>query len=253
MSTMVKEKKPFLPQRKSSAPAGGIGTSVALASAGSAVAGHVVVGGEPRVHLLPSDVVGRKKSKALRRRMLTLLVLVLIVVAGAYGAVTLSLASAQSALQTAQARTAVLLQQQAKYGQIVKVKSDIGSIQTNQKTATAQEILWQPFVKNLGATLPADAIITVFTGSIDSPFASSADAAIPLQGPHIATVDVTVLMTQGEIAPWLDALPKLKGFVDAVPDSVTSTNDTTYTVVVTLHLNEKALSGRFAKTAEVVK
>ena len=246
MSTMVKEKKPFLPQRKSAAPAGvGAGTSVAVASFGSSSAGHVVVGGEPRVHLLPSDVIDRKKAKLLKRRVAFGVLIVVVLVAAGYGAATFSLAQSQGALQSAQAQTSQLLTQQAKFGQVNKIKTDIASIQTGQRTATSQEILWQKFTEQLEGTLPAGASITDITASIDSPFQVGNTEAVPLIGPHIATVHVTLLMNEGTIAAWLPTLSTLKGFVDATPDSIKNTAGSQYTTAVTIYLNEKALSNRF--------
>jgi hypothetical protein len=76
---------------------------------------------------------------------------------------------------------------------------------------------------------------------------------VPLQGPRIATLDLTVAMLQADVPTWLTTLPTLKGFVDATPDSVTATTGGYYAVVVTLHINAKAVSGRFTKAAGTSK
>ena len=71
MTTAVKEKKPFLPQRKNAvvlSPAGGAPT-VSVASRGNGAPANLVVGGEPRVHLLPADVTERKGLRVLKRRL----------------------------------------------------------------------------------------------------------------------------------------------------------------------------------------
>jgi hypothetical protein len=253
MSTMVKEKKPFLPQRKSSAPLGGAGTSVTLASVGGGSANHVVIGGEPRVHLLPSDVSDRKKSKGLKRKVAIGLIVVVALVAIGYGAATVSLAASQSQLQTAQTATSQLVSQQAKYNQVTKIKTDISSIQAAQKTGTTQEILWKNFTVALEGTLPAGATITALQANIDAPFAASNTAAVPLVGTHMATVQATVSMDESTIAPWLTTLSKLKGYVASTPDSVKSSAGSQYTVVVTIYLDSKALANRFVKTAGSTK
>jgi hypothetical protein len=256
MSTAVKEKKPFLPQRKASAPANG-GAVALRGSGGRPTAGLAVltIGGEPRVHLLPQEVTERKKVKELKRRLLLVAVLVVAVVAVAYGLATFALTAAQAQLDGAHNATAQLLVEQSKFGAVTKINSDIASIQQSQKTATAQEILWAPYLASVEQTLPSDASITAVSAQMDTPFGTAAVAAppttVPLQGPRIATLQLTVVMAQSEIPGWLNELPSLKGFVDATPDSVTAVSAAggSYTVVATIHINGAAISQRFSKNA----
>lgn len=213
-----------------------------------AAADVLVIGGQPRVRLLPPEVVARKKAGTLRRRLVFVLVGLVVVVAVALGLATVSMITAQNALASAQSQTTSLLQQQGKYGQVLKVHADVSAIQSSQKLATAQEIAWRPYILDLQRTLPAGASITSFSASIDAPFASAPAVTDPLQGPHIATVNATLSMPQASISSWLDTIPQLKGFVDATPNSVTAASgDKLYTVSVTIHINDGALANRFAK------
>jgi Tfp pilus assembly protein PilN len=259
MTTAVKEKKPFLPQRKPQVAAPGAAVTLRAGGAPRGVANvaPLAIGGEPRVHLLPADVTDRKKIKGLKRRLLFAGAVVLVVVAGGYGVATFGLSNAQSQLTSAQATTTQLLAEQSKYGEVTKVNSDSSAILQAQKTTTAQEILWAPYLASVEATLPANATITDAAGSIDAPFGGAASTSgtstVPLQGPRIATLDLTVAMLQADVPTWLTTLPTLKGFVDATPDSVTATTGGYYAVVVTLHINAKAVSGRFTKAAGTSK
>ena len=74
MTTAVKEKKPFLPQRRPQKPVAESGGALAVRGAvpprAAFNAGALSIGGEPRVHLLPFDVKERKKAKLLKRRLL---------------------------------------------------------------------------------------------------------------------------------------------------------------------------------------
>jgi hypothetical protein len=214
----------------------------------------LAIGGQPRVHLLPPQVIARKKAKALRRRLgLGVLGVVVLVAAGA-GLATVAMISSQSALLEAQSQTSSLLQQQAKYGDVLKVKSDSALIQSSQKLATVQEIAWQPYISDIEKTLPAGASITTLSASIDAPFQPPVASTVPLQGPRIATVNVTLAMPQGSIASWLDTLPSLKGFVDATPNSVAIGADGgAYAVSVTIHINSDALANRFTKATGATK
>jgi hypothetical protein len=249
-STIKSSRKPAAGKRtiatRSSAP-GGPGTGIV--ARGSAPVEGLVIGGEPRVHLLPPQVLARKKGRALRRKLGVGFVAVIVLVAVGTGAATLSMISSQGALLTAQQESTSILQQQAKYGDVLKVKADAVTIQTSQKQATTQEISWQPFITSFEATLPAGASITSMNASIDSPFIVAPPITVPLQGPRIATVAVTLAMDQSTIAGWLNSLPALKGFVDVTPNSVTLGTGTSYVVSITLHLNSDALANRFTKDA----
>lgn len=261
MTTAVKEKKPFLPQRKPQVPAGG--GAVALRSQPAARSGStaavLTVGGEPRVHLLPQETMERKKVRLLKRRLLFIAVGVVAVVAFGYAIATIDLTAAQGQLNAARTATSQLLVEQGKYGAVTKVKSDASAIQQAQKEATAQEILWAPFLTKLEASLPSGASVQAVNASIDSPLGAPATttppASIPLEGPRIATIQVTVSIPQSDIPSWLNTLPSITGFVDATPGSVTAPTTATsnYSLVVTIHVNSQAVSGRFTTNAEATK
>jgi hypothetical protein len=264
MSTAVKEKKPFLPQRKPQVQAGGAaggavalrGPSVARPAVSSAA---LVIGGEPRVHLLPQETMERKKVKLLKRRLLFLAVGVIAIVAFGYGLATVDLTAAQGQLNSARTATSQLLVEQGKYGAVTKVKSDISAIQQAQTEATTQEILWAPYLRVLEASLPSGASVQAVNAAIDNPLGSTTTnappASIPLEGPRIATVQVTVSIPQSEIPGWLNTLPSITGFVDATPGSVTepASGSSNYQLVVTIHMNGLAVSNRFTKTGEAAK
>ncbi len=264
MSTAVKEKKPFLPQRRSAAPVepGALQTRAAAGAVGRASSSpvHLIVGGEPRVHLLPADVVERKNLRALKRKLLTYGAVVVLLVFVAYGVATFLLTTAQNQLDAAQSNTASLLIQQAKYGQVTKVNTDIASIKAAQTSTTTQEILWAPLIQSIEGTLPSDAALSGITASIDTPLGTSTSTSttqtapsIPLEGPRIATITVEVTMAQSEVPGWIDRLPTLKGYVDAEVASVTQSGTGDYAVSATIHLNSGAVSGRFATKGGTAK
>jgi hypothetical protein len=203
---------------------------------------------------MPPQVLARKKGKKLRRRLGLGVVVVIVVVAAGLGLATVALASSQASLLDAQNDTSSILQQQAKYGDVLKVKADASAIQSSQLTATAQEIAWQPFISNFEKTMPTGASITTLTATLDNPFGGSAGSAavVPLQGPHVATITGTLSMQQSTISGWLDSLPALKGFVDVTPNSVTSAQGS-YVVAFTMHVNKDAFANRFAKDSGETK
>ena len=85
-------------------------------------------------------------------------------------------------------------------------------------------------------------------GGAISHAASYAQATAPLQGSRVATLTISARSPQlPQVPSWLDALRSLPGFVDAVPGSVTlDQQSNTYTVNITMHINQDAYSKRFA-------
>jgi hypothetical protein len=96
------------------------------------------------------------------------------------------------------------------------------------------------------ATLPIN--VTLDTVNIDSatPFAPYTQATAPLQGSRIATLSFTAKSsTLPEVPTWLIALATLPGYADATPGSVTRNATGTYSVNITMHINQAAFTHRF--------
>ena len=256
MTTTVKApRKPSAKNAPRATRSSGTNSGAVVLARGSEPIEGLVLGGEPRVHLIPPAVLARKKGKELRRRLGLGVVGVIVLVAAGLGLATLSTAGSQAALLSAQQNTSTILQQHAKNGDVLKVKADAAAIQASQKTATAQEILWEPFIASFEATLPSGAAISSLSVSLDNPFGttSAPTTTVPLQGPHIATVAATLSMSQSSISGWLDSLSSLKGFVDVTPASVAVASGGGYTVSITMHINSDALANRFTKDAGTSK
>jgi hypothetical protein len=236
---------PKRPRQPASAEVG-----TALAQRTSAPIEGLVIGGEPRVHLLPPHVLINRRGKVVRRRLGFGVVGVIALVAVGFGAASLSLINSQSNLLSAQSETGSILQQQAKYGDVLKVKADASAIQSSQKLATSQEILWAPFYSSFEALMPASSSITSLSVSLDNPLGGSSGSAAtsgPFEAAHVATIEGTLAMPQSSISGWLDSLANLKGFVDVTPNSVTAGEGGIYTVSITMHIDKDVLANRFTK------
>lgn len=203
----------------------------------------LILGGMPRVHLLPKEVGEGQKSRALRRRLLAGLVIVVVLAILATVGATLALFTANAQLANEQSRSALLATSRTKFGDVTKLQGQVDQIDASQPLAADGEILWAPYLQEIQASLPADTTITAFTASTATATAAT-DALTPT---HIADVKITADSPQQPISDWLDNLAKVKGFVAAVPGSVTLVQETgRYTVEVDLLVNSDALSQRFA-------
>jgi Tfp pilus assembly protein PilN len=215
--------------------------SVSLASRGS-VAGLV-----PRAHLLPPELELGRKQRATRRTLRLVVVLVAIVtVAAVVGSFAFSVL-ARTSLEAAQRDTGALQAELANLQDIRNTQTWIANAEAAQKVGGSTEIDWAPFFDDLKGHLPADVMLTgvqVTSADAITPYEQS---TIPLEKPRIGTVSFTATTsTLPQLPEWIASLSGVKGFADATPEGVTFA-DGVYTATVTMHIDEKAYSERFAK------
>lgn len=207
----------------------------------------VVVGGESKVDLLPQELKDKRKGKVLHRRLGFLVVLVAVLVTGASALVRAQAVQAKVDLSIEQSNAQSILLQQRKYGEVQRIQKEADTIQAAQQVGTSTEINWKNYLISVQATLPPN--VTLDSVSIDSatPFASYAQASAPLQGERIATLSFTAISsTLPQVPQWLTALATLPGYSDANPGSVNRTETGTYSVNITMHINQAAFTNRFA-------
>jgi len=214
---------------------------------GKAKIENLVVGGEPRVDLLPPEVRVQRKGKGIRRRLAFGVIMVLLIVTASTFLARTQADQAKANLAVAQARTQDLLIQQRKYVEVSKLQNEIDTIRAAQQVGTSTEIDWKSYLNSVQATLPSN--VTIGTVNIDSatPFAPYTQATAPLQGARVATLTFTAKSsTLPQVPAWLNALTTLPGYSDASPGSVTRDTDGAYSVSITMHINQAAFSKRFA-------
>jgi len=207
----------------------------------------IVVGGEPRVDLLPPEIrAHRKRGRTAGRLGLVLILVVLLMIAAVGASMYLSL-TAQAQLAAEQAHTTAILQQQSKYIAVRNVQSQVNLIKAAQQVGASTEIDWNTYLAQVQSTLPAGVAITTVTIDSASPLTAYAQATAPLQGARVATLSFAATSpTLPEVPTWLNALATLPGFADGVPGSVALNANGSYTANVTLHIDEAAFDGRFA-------
>lgn len=204
-----------------------------------------VVGGSPRVDLMPVEIRVKRAQLRTRRSLRLGLVAVLVLVVAACGGTWVWSGLVQTSLVDAQSEHQALLLQASKYSNVTTVKESIALIKAGQVVGDSSEIDWQDYLTKLQATLPSG--VTITTVSVDSatPMKPFAQTTTPLQGDRIATLTFSATSaTLPSIPVWLDGLKTLPGFVDATPGSVTLTN-AVYVANVVMHINSDALANRF--------
>jgi mRNA-degrading endonuclease toxin of MazEF toxin-antitoxin module len=207
----------------------------------------LVVGGEPRVDLLPPEIYRERAAAVIRRRLLIGVFGVIAIVAVSTGASTVLALQAQGQLTDEQARTSSLLAEQTKYIEVRSVQSKVALVQAAQQVGVSTEIDWKKYLDGAQAILPPTVKIATVTLDSASPVAIYAQPTAPLQGARIATVTFSAESTVlPDVPTWLTALATLPGFADALPGSVALDPRTgIYTVVITMHVNDSAYAKRF--------
>lgn len=207
------------------------------------------LGGEPRVSLLPAEVNDYHRGRTVRRRLgLAILGVLLLVVAGIFGAYALSTA-AETSLAASRAQSQALIAQEAEFADLKATQAGIAVVQAGQMVGASTEIDWKDYLLKLQATLPAGVVVNTVTIDSASPFADYPQSSTPLEGSRVATLSFSATSpTLPSIPGWLDGLANLTGFADAVPDSVVIQGDGSYLVNITMHINSDAFSLRFEGT-----
>jgi len=209
----------------------------------------IVLGGPPRVHLLPPEIEGLRKVRAFRRTALAVLAASVLVVIVAIGAASLLLASSLAQQASEQAQGLQLATQIKKYSSVTGVQTQVDSITAAQPIAVKGEILWEPYIASIQATLPPGVVITSIIAKLDAaPAAGDSATTNPLNGDHVATVNVTAIGPQAAVTTWLTQLVTLKGVVTATPGAVAVSPDPSlYVANVDLLLSADVVAERFGQ------
>ncbi|MFC5928112.1 hypothetical protein D6T64_10415 [Cryobacterium melibiosiphilum] len=212
----------------------------------------LVVGGEPRVDLLPPEIRAERRDRLRRRRLGFGVIGVVVVTLLGVGAATFVATTAQVRLQSEQERTVSLLAEQAQYSEIRQMQTQVELARAAQQVGASTEIDWQDYLQEVQATLPDSVFVETVDVDSASPLIAYTQATAPLQGARMATVEFTAAsLVLPDVPTWLRALATLPGFADALPGSVTRADSSgVYTVTITMHINDAALAQRFTAEGE---
>lgn len=211
---------------------------------------ELVLGGEPRVSLLPPEVAAEARGRSLRRGLALVTGGIMLIVAVGVAAAAWHSAQSVVRLADAQSVSAELLSEQQTYISVREVQGHVDLAHAAREVGSATEIDWKAFLLDVRSLLPADVSIDGVDITSSSPLELYPQATSPLQPARVATLDLTLSAPGLPAVPeWLDALESLPGFADASPGSIALGDNGGYKVGVKVHVNEEAFSGRFSSTA----
>lgn len=199
-----------------------------------------VTAGWPTVSLLPVEVRGEVHQRTIRIYLLSGVVavglLVAVTVAGANAMAT----SSHEQFEAQSATLSGLQARVAKFSDVRQLQSQIVLAQAAQRVGSSTAIDWQARLDEIETLMPSGFRVTSVTTDSATPIATYPQSASPLEGTRVSTILMTVTSSSiAELPAWLRALPAVADVSDVSP-VVTGSDDSGYTVVLTVHLNEKA-------------
>lgn len=214
----------------------------------------VIVGGEPRIDFLPVEIKARKDAKRTRRFLLVLIAMVGVVCLGAYVFASNLTLQARVQLEQAQADTSDLLQQQSQFAEIRSLASKLEDSRNARLVASATEVLWNEYLRELQAKLPAGATVVAYTVDSQSALEAVVVPDGPLQSSKVATITLTVMVPNlAHVESLLVSLSSLTGYAGATVTTATlesSEDEALYSANVILNVNADAFAKRFFEPEE---
>lgn len=205
----------------------------------------LVLGGEPRVDLMPAEVRVKRRGRGIRRLLALVLLLAVAAVAGGVVWATVRAATATAGLQLAQARTAELLNEQLQYAEVTQVIALTNKLEADRLAVTATEVHWREQLQPLLAVLPEGSVVTSLQGRYPALGEPELGVAGPLREPRAVEVNLQVFTTTvPQVTTWLRALAGTPAFADEMP-SVVLLEGEGYLTTLSLNLGPDALAERF--------
>ena len=206
----------------------------------------LTLAGEPRVQLLPPSVKEREKNRAARRMMGLLIVLAVVVAGAGTGGAFVLTTQTEARLAEAQARTLDILAQQSQYSEGAQAAAQVAATESARQTVTANEIDWLQLSIDVLAYLPCDCTTAGISFTAPAPWEPVLVPEGPLRPARVATMTLEVVApTYAGPAQFLAGVRAMEGVADAVI-TTTTFEDNMYKTTVVLTFDAAVLANRYA-------
>lgn len=200
----------------------------------------LLIGGVPRVNLLPASELHRRAAGALVRRWVAGLIATALVVSGLVAAAYWERTIAEGHLAAEQARTLDLNIELAGLSHVNQAYAERTTLTTLRGDAMGTDIEWRPLLTDLAGSLPKSATLTGV--ELSTGINPVADAE---PGTGIGAIGRLTVSTQ-DPADQNRAIDKLRGLdivLSADAGALTATGDEGFSFVVEFVLNQSHYSG----------
>lgn len=206
----------------------------------------LVLGGEPRVNLIPPEVGERARRRRTRGYLVVAVIAVVALVLAGYAVATVRAIAIHQILEAEKVRTSELLDQRAEFADTIAVTQAVRVIELTREQATSTEVLWADIFDEITAQL-GTSTFAEWSAQAPAPWVAPLEASNALAKPLVATMTLTVRSTSP-----LDSAALYRRLLD-----LDATADMSYTFLeqpdgellylatMTLNLNSDALANRF--------
>jgi hypothetical protein len=211
---------------------------------------RVAVGGVPRVNLLPPEIALESKLARQRRALVFLVFVVVAVVVLGYVYMTLVATTAQVNLDQENAQTAAILEEQAKYTEVIAITNQLDTVKAAQVVGSSTSIDFKTYLSYVQDSLPDGSSMTGFSIAAKSPDVAYDPAVDSAHTATVATMNFAVKVPNlADLAKWLRNLETIPGYATYRVGNVQKTNDS-YTVDLSMLVDTDALVTPPAAPAE---
>jgi Tfp pilus assembly protein PilN len=175
----------------------------------------------PRVNLMPPEIAEAARFRRLQLAMGGAVLISAVLVGGLYSHAKSGISAAQSQLTSAQAQQTLAQHKLNSLSSVKKTFADVQSKQQLLQQAMGQEIRWSYMLNDLSFRIPSNVWLTSVSAT-ESTVGTTATTAAPttaLPGSTATTIGTVafsgIAIQHDDVAAWLDALAKEKGFTQA--------------------------------------
>jgi Tfp pilus assembly protein PilN len=209
-----------------------------------------------RAHLMPAEVIARRRVGAMKRQVTVALAVLLLAVLGWFSAVVWTTHNAKTQLAAAQSHTTALQQEQRQFAPLIAMQSNAATINNELTQLMVGDLRWNAMLETLRRLGGSRILLTSVNGTITS------GAGSQTQGQAGGTTGIDHLNTSGSpevgtltiqgsapdkdtVAAFVDALTGVTGLNSPLVASVSgAAGHLTFTVNVLV--TKQALGGRYA-------
>jgi len=210
-----------------------------------------------RANLLPPEVLNARRTDVVRRRVLTALVAVAVLIGLGFGAAWYQTHSARSDLAGLNGAIASRETEQNSFAKLAQAQNAVQSTRTQLSQLMVGDLSWKSLIGKLQSAAPSGTTISNVTGSVTATSAgqqstTTATGANPLNTSGKAIVGTLTLngtaRDSKSVAAYADTVSKIKGLTSVMVTSVNA-GTSNVTFAMTVSLTSDALGGRFTPTS----
>jgi Tfp pilus assembly protein PilN len=207
----------------------------------------------PRVNLLPPEVHQARKQRRLQASLGAGVALVAVLLGGFYLMESQSAHTAATDLAGVKVQSDKLNAQKAQYADVPRTLSAIDAAESARQTAMTNDVAWYRYLNDLSYVTPANTWLTQLSVTMQGAGGASpaAAAGTSLSKPALASITFAgTAKKHNDVAAWLDAIAKEKGWTDVYFSNSTAGAIGTTPIVTfasSVNVDSAALSHRFDK------